>query len=76
MYLLQPATCLDAKPTAALCLCAAHAVMLTAKLGGAITITIPVIIHNIIPIIKITIRVICYCWGNSSIVEGRFSKWF
>ena len=37
MYLLQPATCLDAKTTAALCLCAAHAViMLTAKLGGAI----------------------------------------
>ena len=22
------------------------------------------------------IRVICYCWGNSSMVEGRFSKWF
>ena len=22
------------------------------------------------------IRVICYCWGNSSIPEGRFSKWF
>ena len=22
------------------------------------------------------IWVICYCWGNSSIVEGRFSKWF
>ena len=59
MYLLQPATCLDAKTTAALCLCAAHAViMLTAELGGAITITIPVIIHNIIPIIIITIPII------------------
>ena len=23
-----------------------------------------------------SIWVICYCWGNSSIVEGRFSKWF
>ena len=22
------------------------------------------------------IWVICYCWGNSSIPEGRFSKWF
>ena len=22
------------------------------------------------------IRVNCYCWGNSSILEGRFSKWF
>ena len=22
------------------------------------------------------IRVNCYCWGNSSMVEGRFSKWF
>ena len=22
------------------------------------------------------IWVICYCWGNSSMVEGRFSKWF
>ena len=22
------------------------------------------------------IWVICYCWGNSSILEGRFSKWF
>ena len=21
-------------------------------------------------------RVNCYCWGNSSMVEGRFSKWF
>ena len=20
--------------------------------------------------------VICYCWGNLSVVEGRFSKWF
>ena len=23
-----------------------------------------------------SIRVNCYCWGNSSMVEGRFSKWF
>ena len=22
------------------------------------------------------IRVNCYCWGNSSMVEGLFSKWF
>ena len=25
---------------------------------------------------RISIWVICYCWGNSSMVEGRFSKWF
>ena len=71
MYLLQPATCLDAKTTAALCLCAAHAVMLTAELGGAITITIPVII----PIIIITIPIIistslCYIssWATNYII--------
>ena len=23
-----------------------------------------------------SIWVNCYCWGNSSMVEGRFSKWF
>ena len=26
--------------------------------------------------IQDNIWVICYCWGNSSILEGRFSKWF
>ena len=25
---------------------------------------------------EVNIWVICYCWGNSSILEGRFSKWF
>ena len=26
--------------------------------------------------LKMSLGVICYCWGNSSMVEGRFSKWF
>ena len=28
------------------------------------------------PYLKVHIWVNCYCWGNSSMVEGRFSKWF
>ena len=33
-------------------------------------------IYMIHMIYIIYVWVICYCWGNSSMVEGRFSKWF
>ena len=34
------------------------------------------IIVQIFEIVKKKVWVNCYCWGNSSMVEGRFPKWF
>ena len=45
--------------------------------GGQFTLNYHTPSHNfLIELLSEEVWLNCYCWGNSNMVEGRFSKWF